>query len=235
MRARRGFTLIELLVVIAIITLLVAVLLPALRGAKRAAQSTQCLSNLRQTTIILIGYSLENKGYGPAIGAPYAALPTWPLVVQSATGRVSAGASDLYSTASCLVCPSVRSAYNRDMVLTYAMNATGHAGAQGDPDSYDLFDDVPIAQGGKRGAYIRFDRVLDPSRAGLLVDSQESPGAEGQPPSTRCWRMIDFRAGDQLVARLGRFHADKSFNASCFDGSARVYIDLPAGWTQPLP
>jgi len=52
-RSRTAFTLIELLVVIAIIAILAALLLPALSKAKTRAQTSQCLSQLRQCYVAM--------------------------------------------------------------------------------------------------------------------------------------------------------------------------------------
>jgi len=64
----RAFTQVELLVVIGIITLLIAILLPAMRRAKEQANRIACGSNLRQLGVAFIAYSQEHRGrfMGPA-------------------------------------------------------------------------------------------------------------------------------------------------------------------------
>lgn len=57
-----GFTLIELMVVIAIISILAAILLPALSRARQKALSVQCVNNLRQLFLANSMYAAENKG-----------------------------------------------------------------------------------------------------------------------------------------------------------------------------
>ena len=68
---KRQFTLIELLVVIAIIAILAAILLPALQSARDRANSTSCLSNLKNTASIAMQYRGDNRDQWPSVtGTP---------------------------------------------------------------------------------------------------------------------------------------------------------------------
>ena len=63
-----GFTLIELLVVVAIISVLVSILLPAMKAARDSAISVACQSNLRQMGVATQSYLLDNNEWFPAGG-----------------------------------------------------------------------------------------------------------------------------------------------------------------------
>ena len=65
LKTRCAFTLIELLVVVAIIALLVAILVPALDGARESATRVVCASNLHQIAIASFTYGSDYNGHLP--------------------------------------------------------------------------------------------------------------------------------------------------------------------------
>ncbi len=87
LRAREdGFTLVELLVVIGIGAILLGLLFPALRAARRSAQTAACASNQRQIGAAIFSYAGDNNEcipYGPK------APPATPSNFYPGTGDVT--------------------------------------------------------------------------------------------------------------------------------------------------
>ncbi|HZN38378.1 MAG TPA: type II secretion system protein [Planctomycetota bacterium] len=79
-RLQSGFTLIELLIVISIISLLAAVLVPAVFGSQTAAFALADSANLRWHGQQLELYKLQNKRGLPIEGGHKFVLSTWTIV-----------------------------------------------------------------------------------------------------------------------------------------------------------
>ncbi|MBI4023826.1 MAG: type II secretion system protein [Verrucomicrobia bacterium] len=87
-----AFTLIELLVVIAIISILAALLMPALKNARDQARTIQCMNNQRQLNIALQTFANEHDGLLP--GGQETAIRGWGSRFDLRDNSMPAGAED---------------------------------------------------------------------------------------------------------------------------------------------
>lgn len=150
-RRQHGFTLIELLVVIAIISLLVAILLPALSAARQAARSIQCASNQRQVFLAFSTWSndhgqkvlpskLANPNHGPGTNGGRSANWAGVLLGSKNTNYLK-GASIYISDKHALLCPNQTN--DNKLNNTYGFTNIGIAYNAHSLDSTSVITDYP--------------------------------------------------------------------------------------------
>jgi prepilin-type N-terminal cleavage/methylation domain-containing protein/prepilin-type processing-associated H-X9-DG protein len=111
-KSKTGFTLIELLVVVAIISVLVAMLLPAVGAARQTALKINCSANLRQIGSALGFYASDNQELFPpgAIHEGYPSQTTWDRAIQNyvkcPVNKIAVSGDPLDPTVDIFGCPS---------------------------------------------------------------------------------------------------------------------------------
>ena len=90
---RAGFTIFELLAVISLLSVLLAILLPAIQGARDAARMAVCVSNEHQFGIASLTYMGDSGGWWPVCGSMQDrdfgvdSSPLWTYVLAEMMGR----------------------------------------------------------------------------------------------------------------------------------------------------
>ena len=179
---------IELLVVIAVIGILAALLLPAMNAAKRKAQRTTCMNNLRQINLGIRLYADESNDASPSPGST--AAPTnieglyfgYKALMKNYVGLKGASASQ----DGVFVCPA--DAFFPSFFLTntwprYYVRESFHDQAFSDFSSYVFnggdnltrihTNQVMISRPGLTG--VKLSSVKHPSRT-ALVSEASAPG-----------------------------------------------------------
>jgi prepilin-type N-terminal cleavage/methylation domain-containing protein/prepilin-type processing-associated H-X9-DG protein len=207
-KEKNGFTLIELLVVVAIISVLIALLLPALSSAREQAWKVECMSNLGQIGKALYGYGEENAGCLPPYWVSDFPLVNWVTYLT---------ASRYYPDTSAF--PKCKTFVRKHNVgfQTYGLNEEWAAGYKGGP----RYDSGPKA-------------VDVPSKTCVVYETDMWGGAQWRMKdySSRFWDYPDY-----LVHGRGSNYLYFDWHVEwCRAGGPYPYfLNPPFDWAYKLP
>ncbi|HYO09957.1 MAG TPA: prepilin-type N-terminal cleavage/methylation domain-containing protein [Tepidisphaeraceae bacterium] len=224
MPRRRAFTLVELLVVIGIIAVLMGVLLPALAGARRSAQSVRCAANLRSLGAAVVLYANENRGAVPTYQTRLPAgvyVPWYDHLAKyvfnypaSGTPPTIANHPD-FERSIIVGCPrfpfekmaSTSLGYNTS--TGYGMTALPVAPLEPlEPDGLNYYRSPGITAATPNGRYFKLVEFKNPANRALIADANGWGGLSALDPGPTLYTLPPGynKKGDMDYYRHGRLY-----------------------------
>ena len=211
--SRGGFTLVELLVIVAITGILAGLLLPALAGARRRADSARCGQNLRQIGLGMRLYAdMDSAGRLPGDDRP----PPRPIGLDPGPAWIFNLTNALGTVDQIRICPSdtLRSWIRTNFACSYVLNEYTSTDRRTQPGSARIID----PDGGTVGVSTtqrRLDLLPQPTRTILVFEASELGQRIGDSkthPDT--W----FLGWSNVVADIDPYRHGRSANYLYADG-----------------
>lgn len=206
-RIRCAFTLVEMLVVIGILTLLLAILLPAISRARDRADATQCLNNSRQIVIAWTMYTQDHADkLPPNIDGRFGGFTNWVAGYKHDPNEATNALVLLHPQRSLLAsylkqprvfkCPADESAFVRSVAMNCRLNPTRYVGVPprwvgGGGAIYRTFRSLADVQHPDRVFVTTDEDAVSINDAYFAVDMSNTGTPEGS-GAARPYYIIDY-------------------------------------------